>query len=204
MKASKPKTIRKGTESPAAAAGKVAAGVSRFGQKVGGRRIGIGYRLFAAFGAVAALTLVASGIAWLSFANVGSVLHQVTGRSVPAMTEALQLAAASAELSAEAPALVAVGDDAERAERSASLETRVAAMTAALEALRGRLGQSSQLDSVAALTQQATENLGSLNGAVAEMLQLRTVRVNVATGVVTSKAAGDAAVEVYPKVPVAA
>jgi chemotaxis protein CheD len=32
----------------------------------------------------------------------------------------------------------------------------------------------------------------------------RTVRVDVATGVVTSKAAGDAAVKVYPKVPVAA
>src|SRR3546814_15721659 len=49
-------------------------------------------------------------------------------------------------------------------------------MTATLEALRGRLGQTSQLDSVAALTQQATDNLVALNGAVAEMLQLRMAR----------------------------
>src|SRR3546814_709237 len=59
--------------------------VGRLGGVLGGRRIGIGYRLFGAFGAVALLTLVASAIAWFSFANVGSVLHQVTGRSVPAM-----------------------------------------------------------------------------------------------------------------------
>lgn len=176
MNASKPKRTRKHSERPAAAVGEIDAGISRLGRKAGGRRIGIGYRLFAAFGAVAALTLVASGIAWLSFANVGSVLHQVTGRSVPAMTEALRLAAASADLSAEAPALVAVADDAERAEQSAGLEIKVAAMTATLEALRGRLGQSSQLDSVAALTQQATDNLVSLNEAVGEMLQLRTAR----------------------------
>src|SRR3546814_1009366 len=49
-------------------------------------------------------------------------------------------------------------------------------MTATLEALRGRLGETSQLDSVAALTQQATDNLMALNGAVAEMLQLRMAR----------------------------
>src|SRR3546814_19051252 len=44
-------------------------------------------------------------------------------------------------------------------------------MAATLEALRGRLGQTSELDAAAALTQQATDNLATLNGAVAEMLQ---------------------------------
>src|SRR3546814_18009997 len=58
--------------------------VGRLGGVLGGRRIGIGYRLFGAFGAVAFPTLVARAIAWFSFANVGSVLHQVTGRSWPA------------------------------------------------------------------------------------------------------------------------
>src|SRR3546814_12092133 len=51
------------------------------------------------------------------------------------------------------------------------LEIKVAAMAATLEALRGRLGQTSELDAAAALTQQATDNLATLNGAVAEMLQ---------------------------------
>src|SRR3546814_9717748 len=44
-------------------------------------------------------------------------------------------------------------------------------MAATREALRGRLGQTSELDAAAALTQQATDNLATLNGAVAEMLQ---------------------------------
>src|SRR3546814_1389605 len=44
-------------------------------------------------------------------------------------------------------------------------------MAATLEALRGRLGQTSELDAAAALTQQAKDNLATLNGAIAEMLQ---------------------------------
>src|SRR3546814_13631042 len=54
--------------------------------------------------------------------------------------------------------------------------TKVAAMTATLEVLRGQLSQASQLESVAALTQQTIDNLGVLNGAVAEMLQKRAAR----------------------------
>src|SRR3546814_6141362 len=87
------------------------------------------------------------------------------------MTEALRLAAARAALSAGAPALVAAGDDGERQVQNAELEIKVAAMAATLEALRGRLGQTSELDAAAALTQQATDNLATLHGAVAEMLQ---------------------------------
>ncbi|MGF1593457.1 MAG: methyl-accepting chemotaxis protein [Kiloniellaceae bacterium] len=152
------------------------AGIARLGSKFAGRRIGIGYRLFGAFGAVAFLTLAASGVAWFSFSNVGDVLQQVTGRSVPAMTEALRLSSASASLSAEAPALVAVNNDSERSAQNAELEIKIAEMNATLDALRERLGQSAQLDAVDGLTRQVTDNLVALNGAVAEILQLRGAR----------------------------
>src|SRR3546814_15381459 len=102
--------------------------------------------------------LVATGIAWLSFVNVGSVPHQVTDRSVPAMTEALRLAAASASLPAEAPALVAAGDDGERQVQNAELEIKVAAMAPTLEPLRGRLGPTSESDTAAAATRPATDH----------------------------------------------
>ena len=75
---------------------------NRIGAKLSARKLGIGIRLFSAFGAVAFLTIAASGIAWISFANVGDALQQVTGRSVPAMTEALRLSTVSAALSASA------------------------------------------------------------------------------------------------------
>ena len=140
------------------------------------RRVGIGVRLFGAFGAVAFLTLAASAIAWFSFANVGSVLQQVTGRSVPAMTGALRLSTVSASLSAEAPALVAVKNDDERSTRNAELQQKISDMTATLDDLRSRLGASDQLTAVVQLTEQTTENLLALDGAVAEMLQLRAAR----------------------------
>ncbi|MEO3429678.1 methyl-accepting chemotaxis protein [Pelagibius sp. CAU 1746] len=138
--------------------------------------VGIGPRLFGAFGAVAFLTLAASAIAWFSFANVGNVLYQVTDRSVPAMTEALRLSAASASLSAEAPALVAARDDEERRRLNASLFPKITAMGSTLSALRERLGDSEQLKAVTELTRQTTDNLQSLNGAVTEMLQLQAAR----------------------------
>ena len=135
--------------------------------------VGIGPRLFGAFGAVAFLTLAASAISWFSFANVGNVLHQVTDRSVPAMTEALRLSAASASLSAEAPALVAAKNDEERRKLNASLFPKISAMGSTLSALRERLGDSEQLNAVTELTRQTTGNLQTLNAAVTEMLQLQ-------------------------------
>ncbi|HMA13501.1 MAG TPA: methyl-accepting chemotaxis protein, partial [Kiloniellaceae bacterium] len=165
------------SSSAAAPFAKADSRLRRLGGRLGGRRIGIGFRLFAAFGAVAFLTLIATGIAWYSFTNVGSVLHQVTARSVPAMTGALRLAAASASLSAEAPAVVAARDDAERQAQNVALAAKTAAMTAALEELRSSLAQAGQLEAVATLTQQSTDNLATLDGAVAEILPLRAARV---------------------------
>ncbi|WP_193370868.1 methyl-accepting chemotaxis protein [Pelagibius marinus] len=117
--------------------------------------------------------MAASAIAWFSFANVGNVLHQVTDRSVPAMTEALRLSAASASLSAEAPALVAAKNDEERRKLNASLFPKISAMGSTLSALRERLGDSDQLNAVTELTRQTTGNLQTLNAAVTEMLQLQ-------------------------------
>jgi phosphoglycerate-specific signal transduction histidine kinase len=155
---------------------KVQQAAKLIGKKFAGRKIGIGVRLFGAFGAVAFLTLAASGVAWFSFSNVGQVLSEVTGRSVPAMNEALRLATVSASLSAEAPALVAARDDAERSKQNAVLQKKIADMAATLNNLSKRIGQSEQFKTVAGLTQQTTENLLALDSAVAEMLRLRAAR----------------------------
>ena len=149
---------------------------NRIGAKRSARKLGIGIRLFSAFGAVSFLTIAASGIAWISFANVGDALQQVTGRSVPAMTEALRLSTVSAALSAEAPALAAAKNDAERSAQNAELQQKITAMSATLDTLRARLGESEQLTSVAEITQQSIDNLLALDGAVAEILKLGSAR----------------------------
>ncbi len=140
------------------------------------RFAGIRARLFSAFGAVVALTFAASAIAFLSFSNVGNVFQQMTDRSVPAMTEALRLSTISAVLSAEAPALVAAKDDAERAERNAVLQEKKTELNTTLESLRSRLGSSDQLTAIEGLTGEAIANLELLDTAVGEMLKARAAR----------------------------
>ena len=55
-------------------------------------RIGIRGRLFSAFGVVAATTIAATVIAWVSFTRLGDTLDLIVGRNVPAVTLAAQLA----------------------------------------------------------------------------------------------------------------
>src|SRR3546814_8677343 len=65
MKASKVSADNKGGKTPRRQSDQGKSAVGRLGNALHGRRIGIGFRLFGAFGAVAFLTLVATGIAWL-------------------------------------------------------------------------------------------------------------------------------------------
>ena len=139
-------------------------------------RFGIGVRLLGAFWGVAFLTLAASGIAWLSYTNVGNVLQQVTERNVPAMTEALRLAAASSALSAEAPALVAAENDEERRKVNGGLFLKISALGGTLSALGKHFEDSEKLAEVSTLTRKTTDGLQSLNAAVTEMMTLRAER----------------------------
>ena len=68
-----------------------------------GVRFGIGSRLYAAFGAVTGLTLVATAVSWVAFENVRGTLDNVSGRAVPILTSSLQLAAEAATAAAMAP-----------------------------------------------------------------------------------------------------
>jgi methyl-accepting chemotaxis protein len=66
---------------------------------------GIKGRLFAAFGAVAALTVVASTIGFISYRRLGETVTTITRTDVPAMEASLRVAKTSAEIAALAPAL---------------------------------------------------------------------------------------------------
>src|SRR3546814_2868113 len=61
MKASKVSADNKGGKTPRRQSDQGKSAVGRLGNALHGRRIGIGFRLFGAFGAVAFLTLVATG-----------------------------------------------------------------------------------------------------------------------------------------------
>src|SRR5687767_4528544 len=69
-------------------------------------RSGIGVKLQLAFGAAALMTVIACGVAILSFWNTERDVQQVAQREVPLMTEALRLSAMSSEVSAAAARFV--------------------------------------------------------------------------------------------------
>src|SRR6516225_1781313 len=91
-------------------------------------KFGIKAKLFLAFFSLAALTALASAIAWYVFRNIDRAVTRVTAESVPGIITALSSAEKSAEIAAAAPALMAAGNQGERALEETKLEERARAL----------------------------------------------------------------------------
>src|SRR6516165_2719680 len=106
-------------------------------------RLGLRGRLFAAFGAVAATTVLAGATAFVSYDRLGRSLEVVTGTSLPHVTRASNIAVAAAEVVGQAQALLAASgaDDRTRALKALAAEhaTLVAAGRSAHEKLSEKL-----------------------------------------------------------------
>ena len=144
--------------------------------------LGIKGRLFLAFGLVAALTVLASTVAFVSYDRIGGRLADISKHNMPAMATALTLARESAEITATAPALASAPDkkshDAEMAALGEHLRT--------LNALIDRLGAQPQSAAAAnALRDTAGKlqrNLDAIGGAVERRLALKTQRETLENG----------------------
>ncbi len=69
------------------------------------RGLGIGGKLMLSFGVTASLTVVASGVAWVSFGQTEGALRSITEVDMPAMVVAQELAENSAQLAVVLPAV---------------------------------------------------------------------------------------------------
>ena len=76
--------------------------------------LGLRGRLFMAFGVVAALTVLASSSAIISYGSLGRSLGAITEKSLPEITRASKVVRAAGEVAAAAPRLLAATDAAER------------------------------------------------------------------------------------------
>ena len=76
--------------------------------------LGLRGRLFTAFGVVAALTVLASSSAIVSYDSLGRSLGAIAEKSLPEITRASGVVRAAAEVAAAAPRLLAATDAAER------------------------------------------------------------------------------------------
>ncbi len=154
--------------------------------------IGIGAKLFAAFGAVAGLTVLASVVAFVSYDQVGRSLRGIARTNLPAMSLSLRLAKGSADLAAAAPALLAAGDARQREAAVAALHGNQQELGRAIDALAAAADGARQAARPRALARDIAENLHQLSGIVARRLALRDARIAMEARV---RAAHDALAE---------
>jgi methyl-accepting chemotaxis protein len=98
-------------------------------------RLGLRGRLFTAFGVVAALTVLASGSAIVSYGNLGQSLGAIADKSLPEIARASKVVKAAGEVTAAAPRLLAATDPAEREQALKNLAAARQELTQTIGAL---------------------------------------------------------------------
>jgi methyl-accepting chemotaxis protein len=136
--------------------------------------LGLRGRLFAAFGAVTATTVLASSTAFVSYDRLGRSLEVVTGTSLPHVTRASNIAMAAADVVGQAQALLAASGADERTRALKALDAARAALNDAAAALPGE--EAAKLKETA---QCMSENLDRLAKSVAERQAIAAERATL-------------------------
>jgi methyl-accepting chemotaxis protein len=135
---------------------------------------GIGAKLQIAFGAVALMTVVASGLAILSFRSAENSVEHIAEREVPLMTEALRLSVMSGEISAAAARFVAANNIRDQRQIAAQIEDRSMQLRMLIEKVRA--GSSKEAFSAVDVASRMLENnLSDLDTVIVARSNLRTM-----------------------------
>jgi methyl-accepting chemotaxis protein len=129
--------------------------------------LGLRGRLFAAFGIVAALTVLASGSAIITYDSLGRSLAVVTEKSLPEITRASKVVRAADQVAAAAPRLLAATDAAER-------EHALKALTAARQELTQTIGALAAADA-AGLNKTADRIFANLDRLMQSISERQTI-----------------------------
>ncbi|MBV8538785.1 MAG: HAMP domain-containing protein [Alphaproteobacteria bacterium] len=131
---------------------------------------GIKGKLFLAFGAVAAITLVVGVVGWMSLAMVGSQFSGVTQRNVPHVVATLELTTNSSAAAAAAPGLFSASNESEHQQRAQNLDRLRRAMADNLAAI-GRF-DAQEVQELRPLVDRTNEQLAALDKVVVQRLKL--------------------------------
>ena len=153
------------------------------------RGFGIRSKLFAAFGGVAGLTVLASAVAVLSYEDMGRTLDGIAGKNLPAMSQSLRLAKSSAEIVSIAPALVSASDVKARQAALTALQADQQDLTSAIDALAAVPGGTEATAPLRRATSEMSDNLATLAKTVELRLAVRDARLAVDAHVRTAHAA---------------
>ncbi len=136
-------------------------------------RFGVKAKLQIAFGAVAIMTVIAAGVAILSFSSTERGFQQVAGHEVPIMTDALRLSVSSREISAAAARFVSARTIDEQRAIATLIGTRSDELKQIMERLRKSRGASPAFLGVEAAAKRLSANLEALKAAISERIALR-------------------------------
>src|SRR5215469_3238605 len=145
-------------------------------------KFGIKAKLFLAFFSLAALTALASVVAWYVFRDIDRAVTRVTVESVPGIIIALSSAEKSAEIAAAAPALMTVGSQEERVLEEAKLEERARALVALIKDLISSNVPPEKTLALSKIERETTTKIKELNSAVEKRLRLETERQTTIRG----------------------
>jgi methyl-accepting chemotaxis protein len=129
--------------------------------------LGLRGRLFTAFGVVAALTVLASSSAIISYDSLGRSLGAIAEKSLPEITRASEVVRAAGEVAAAAPRLLVATDAAER-------EQAFKVLTAARQELTQSIGALAA-DDAARLNKTANRILVNLDRLVQSVTERLTI-----------------------------
>jgi class 3 adenylate cyclase/PAS domain-containing protein len=143
---------------------------------------GIAGKLFAAFYALVGLIVLASGVAWLAFANIDRSVSRVNSESVPRMVIALSLAELSAEIAATAPSMNASETQMDRIREQSRLERRQSHLESLIEQLGASGATTERIAPLSRIKEQLNGELAELNLAVKARLEAAERKLASLTG----------------------
>ena len=136
--------------------------LARLLKRVESWRIGLGIKMYSAFGAGVLLMLAASAVALVSFGVVSRSQRHITEQSVPSLVAAIRAAQQSSALVNAAPRLVSASSAAELAQVKAAVARDKGLLNKLIEELRARESLENQ---------EQARTLRSLSDALAATLE---------------------------------
>jgi methyl-accepting chemotaxis protein len=137
-------------------------------------KAGIRVKLQLAFGTVALMTVIASGLAIMSFQSAERSVEHIADREVPLMTEALRLSVMSGEISAAAARFVSANNVRDQRQIAAQIEDRSMQLRMLIDKVRA--GSSKEAFGAVDVASRLLENnLSDLDTVIVSRSNVRTM-----------------------------
>ncbi|MBO6826306.1 MAG: HAMP domain-containing protein, partial [Sneathiella sp.] len=142
------------------------------GQKKG--RVGIRLRLYAAFGAIALLTLIAGVVGWTQFNNLGQTLQRTTSNSLGSMELAFKLSQGAKEVVSAVPGILKASSKRDLGNQSEVAKTHLATLDEAVVALYSEDIDTTLMDSIQEQASALESGILDLENNVSKLLEHTT------------------------------